>query len=161
LAPWGTAGATNESDIVLDPSASVPVTGLGTYTFSSSNLLADVLLWLTNSNANKGWLLVSHTEAAYTARQFGTREDTVNFPRLTIEFIAPAQPLLFPFKGDGVMQIVFDVQAGFPYTLEFLDSFSTNGWVTVTNFPPESDNSFIIFDAPTTNRQGYYRVRTP
>ena len=87
---WGAPGASNPSDAAA-ASASVAVAGLGTYTLgSSSPLVADVQGWLSNPANNNGWLLISDTEAPYTARHFATRESGANIATLTIGFTAPA-----------------------------------------------------------------------
>jgi glucose/arabinose dehydrogenase len=92
-APWGAPGAGDASDASPSASASVPVSGFGTYTFASTPaLVADVQAWLNNPADNHGWLLVSDTEAPFTARHFATREDAANAPVLTVGYSAPNAP---------------------------------------------------------------------
>ena len=87
---WGAPGANGAGDAAAS-SASVAVSGVGAYTFASTPaLVADVQGWLSNPADNNGWLLVSDTEAAYTARHFAARESGAGVATLTIGFSPPA-----------------------------------------------------------------------
>jgi hypothetical protein len=52
-ATWTNPGG----DFISGASASTPVTGLGTYTWSGAGLVADVTGWLANPSSNAGWAL--------------------------------------------------------------------------------------------------------
>jgi hypothetical protein len=92
LTLWNTPGG----DFVPTASASTFVSGLGTYTWTSLALAADVQSWLDNPASNTGWILISQSEGtAQTARRFGSREDPLNAPVLTIDFTVIPEP--FPF----------------------------------------------------------------
>ena len=80
---WTTEGG--EFSAII--SASQSVSGLGTYTWSSAQMLADVQSWLNNPSINFGWLLRGDESTSSTAKRFDTREST-SPPVLTIEYTA-------------------------------------------------------------------------
>lgn len=76
-------------DFNAEPRASQSVAGPGKYTWSSTpEMIADVLAWLENPQANFGWLLKGDETILLTARQFAARENENpdNRPTLTIEY---------------------------------------------------------------------------
>jgi len=86
---WNTSGG----DLVSTTSASTFVTGLGTYTWSSPQFLADLQWWAGNSSSNFGWILISEAEAInQSARRFGSREDPLNAPVLTLDYTVIPEP---------------------------------------------------------------------
>lgn len=86
---WNTPGG----DYVPSVSASTLVSGLGTYTWSSATLAADVQLWRDAPATNFGWILISQLEGTpQTARRFGSREDPPNAPVLTIDYTVVPEP---------------------------------------------------------------------
>jgi len=89
---WSVPGATAPADYVAAASASQYVIAEGSYSFSS-NLLADVQSWFTNSAANFGWFLISEDEGTFdTFQRFASREDAANAPRLIIDYTLPPRP---------------------------------------------------------------------
>jgi hypothetical protein len=66
-------------------SASQSVGGVGQYTWSSINMIADVQSWLDNPASNFGWLVLGDETATATTKRFDTREST-SPPVLTIEY---------------------------------------------------------------------------
>ncbi len=77
-------------DFNFSPSASTPIIGLGTYTWSSSLMLADVQGWVDDPLANFGWAALG-PNVDKTARRFNSRENSNAElrPKLTITFTPP------------------------------------------------------------------------
>ncbi len=94
--PWQIPGASGPMDSAGVASSSVFVSGLGNYTFPSTPaMVADVQAWVNDPTVSFGWLLVSEKETTpHTARHFATREDSVNSPRLVINFAPPSPPTI-------------------------------------------------------------------
>jgi len=79
---WTTQGG----DFLATVSASQSVGGVGQYTWSSAQMVADVQSWLDNPASNSGWLVLGDETAIATAKRFDTRE-SASPPILTIEFV--------------------------------------------------------------------------
>jgi len=96
---WTTQGG----DFSATVSASKMVGGVGQYTWSSAQMVADVQGWLDNPASNFGWLMLAGDESLFlTAKRFDTREST-NPPVLAITYTggtptptATASPTLKP-----------------------------------------------------------------
>ena len=73
-------------DFLATVSASQSVGGVGQYTWSSAQMVADVQSWLDNPASNFGWLVLGDESAIATAKRFDTRE-SASPPVLTIQFI--------------------------------------------------------------------------
>jgi len=85
---WATQGG----DFSATVSASQSVGPVGVYTWSSSQMVADVQSWLDRRTPNFGWLVLGDESAIATSKRFDTREST-NPPVLTIEYTAlPPRP---------------------------------------------------------------------
>src|SRR6266436_1832424 len=72
-------------DFSATVSASQSVGGIGQYTWSSAQMVADVQSWLDNAASNFGWLVLGDETAIGTAKRFDTRE-SASPPVLTIEY---------------------------------------------------------------------------
>jgi hypothetical protein len=83
---WTTEGG----DYSATVSASQSVGAVGVYTWSSSQTVADVQLWLDDPATNFGWLVLGDESDILTAKRFDTRE-SASPPVLTIQF-RPAGP---------------------------------------------------------------------
>jgi len=78
---------TNEGgDFSATVSASQSVGGIGQYTWTSAQMVADVQSWLDDPASNFGWLVLGDESAAATAKRFDTRE-SASPPVLTIQYI--------------------------------------------------------------------------
>ena len=88
---WTTQGG----DFSATVSASQSVGGVGQYTWSSAQMVADVQSWLDNAASNFGWLVLGDETAIATAKRFDTRE-SASPPMLTIEFIPGPRVLPTP-----------------------------------------------------------------
>jgi hypothetical protein len=78
---WTTQGG----DFSGTVSGSQSVGGVGVYTWSSLQMVADVQSWLDNPDSNFGWLVLGDEAEIATARRFDTRE-SASLPLLTIEY---------------------------------------------------------------------------
>src|SRR6266478_6941846 len=79
---------TNEGgDFSAIVSASQSVSVEGPYTWSSSQMVADVQDWLDNPATNFGWLVSGDESTSTTAKRFDTRE-SASPPLLTIQYTA-------------------------------------------------------------------------
>jgi hypothetical protein len=76
-------------DFAPGASASQSVGGVGSYSWTSAGLIADVQGWV-NGGPNFGWLVLGDESTNATAKRFSSREDSVNPPQLTIEYVVPA-----------------------------------------------------------------------
>ena len=65
---WVTRGG----DFNPTPSASINVANVGTYTWTSSELVADVQNWLNNSSSNFGWIILGNETSTHTAKRFAS-----------------------------------------------------------------------------------------
>jgi hypothetical protein len=87
---WATEGG----DFSGTVSASQSVGALGVYTWSSSQMRADVQAWLDDPATNFGWLVLGDESEILTAKRFDTRE-SASPPVLTIIY-RPAGPRPVP-----------------------------------------------------------------
>ena len=78
---WTTQGG----DFSAIVSASQSVGGIGQYTWSSAQMIADVQSWVNDPASNFGWLVLGDESTAATAKRFDTRE-SASQPVLTIEY---------------------------------------------------------------------------
>jgi hypothetical protein len=78
---WTTEGG----DFSATVSASQSVGTVGMYTWSSSQMVADVQSWLNDPATNFGWLVLGDESEIATAKRFDTRE-SASPPVLTIQF---------------------------------------------------------------------------
>lgn len=85
---WSTIGG----DFNATPSASLSVSGLGLYTWTSAQLASDVQAWLNSPASNFGWMLLGNESASVSAKRFDSRETTLDAdkPTLIVEFTPPA-----------------------------------------------------------------------
>lgn len=97
LLQWNTPGGDYESTV----SAATSVAGIADYTFgSTSEIVADVQLWLDEPDTNFGWILIGDESVASTAKRFDTKENGTasNHPVLTVNFVPP--PCCVGIRGD-------------------------------------------------------------
>jgi hypothetical protein len=87
---WNVPGG----DFVSSPSASASVAGMGSYSWSSELMAADVQGWLDDPAGNFGWIIVGNEALPGSAKAFSSREAPVGGPVLSIEFTPPG-------GGDG------------------------------------------------------------
>jgi hypothetical protein len=88
---WTTQGG----DFSATVSASQSVGGVGQYTWSSAQMVADVQSWVNNPASNFGWLVLGDETAIATAKRFDTRE-SASPPVLTIQYIPGSRVMPTP-----------------------------------------------------------------
>lgn len=165
--PWGSAGVEGTGDAAAIPSSSVFVSGTGRYDFAStSNLIADVQLWVDDPSTNFGWLLTSDAEdSLWTARHFAARETGTNAPTLVVEFTPPSgaiPPQLRELKlTTDEISFQFSAEAQRTYTVEFTSTLSPPSWQVLTNFTAPPANTNLQMSEPVAAGQRFYRIRTP
>ena len=81
---WTTEGGDFSATVSADQS----VGPVGVYTWSSSQMRADVQSWLDDPASNFGWLVLGDESEIATAKRFDTRE-SASPPVLTIQFRPP------------------------------------------------------------------------
>jgi hypothetical protein len=156
-APGG--AATNDYTPAVSSSQAVYDVGNSPYVFGSTpQFIADVQTWLDDPGANFGWILISEGEdTPFTARRFGSREDTNNAPLLTIEFIAPPR-LERPQISATNFTFQFTAEAGQPYAVEFAASLPAAPWLLLTNLPsPTIATNLTVRDLLSPPRR-FYRI---
>jgi hypothetical protein len=88
---WTTQGA----DFSANVSASQSVGVTGQYTWTSTQMVADVQSWLDNPASNFGWLVLGDETTAATVKRFDSRE-SASPPILTIQYIPGSRVLPTP-----------------------------------------------------------------
>lgn len=85
---WASAGG----DFLSTTSAITSVGNTAVYTWSSSQMVADVQFWLDNPSSNFGWLVRGNEAVKQTATRFGSRNhtDANKRPKLTVAYDPPA-----------------------------------------------------------------------
>ena len=84
---WNTQGG----DFSPTASASQMVGGIGQYSWSSAQMVADVQGWLDIPATNFGWLMLGDESVFLTAKRFDTRE-SANPPVLAITYVPSGSP---------------------------------------------------------------------
>ncbi len=105
-ANWAAPGGQAGTDFVAASSAGQTVYSVANspYFFTSSQLAADVQLWLGNPGTNFGWMLLANDENPnFTARRFGSREDAINAPQLIVQYSAVPEPSAMALLAGGVL----------------------------------------------------------
>jgi hypothetical protein len=88
---WTTQGG----DFSVTVSASQSVGDVGQYTWSSTQMVADVQSWLDDPASNFGWLVLGDETTTATAKRFDTRESATP-PMLMIQYTSGPRPLPTP-----------------------------------------------------------------
>jgi hypothetical protein len=96
--PPGTLWSTAGGDFAPTASGSQSVGDIGAYSWSSTQMVADVQGWLDTPTGNFGWLLKGNEAASQTAKRFDSREHptVANRPTLTVEYTPAADPTPTP-----------------------------------------------------------------
>jgi len=162
---WTLPGAAPTNDFVTQISSGVTVFGVdqSPYTIPSTpEMVADLQLWLDETQTNFGWLLLCAQEAtAFTARRFGTREDPFNAPRLELDFeIVPV--IDSASKTGNEFALSFLAQADRLYTVEFCDNPRTNAWRPLAYvWTPNEAKHFTVTATADAPWRFYRLVTTP
>lgn len=158
---WSSPGGGATNDYFHTASTANTIYTPQDYPFpSTSGLVADVQLWLDQPATNFGWIIVCANEAAlYTARRFGSREDPVNTPLLTIDYL-PFQ-IKNPAATNNQFRFNFTQFAGRPVEVQHRAAVNTGSWQTLAQFPaPAADTNVVVTDS-ISQTQRFYRLMTP
>ena len=156
---WNSPGASSSADVLPTVSSTTFISGGGPFVFSG--LLADVQFWLDHPQQNFGWILMTESESVpYTARRFGSREDALNTPTLTLGYVARPRITQSQVVGNK-FTLSFIAQAGQGYLVQARNSLSSGNWGTLTNVPPPSSTQTIVVNAPIAGTQRFYRIVLP
>lgn len=85
---WASAGG----DFDAAASATTAVDIVGSYQWTSPNLVDDVQNWLSGNVTNFGWIIIGDETAASTSKRFNSRTNASNTPTLTIDFTTVPEP---------------------------------------------------------------------
>jgi hypothetical protein len=134
-------------------------TGQSPYRFESTpELVADVQGWVNNPQFNYGWMLLCDDEATlFTARRFGSREDSNAPPRLEIEYLVPPY-IASANRAGNQFNFNFTTWPGQSYAVEFRDSFSASAWQTLTNVGLATNAAQVVIVDAVAAPQRFYRV---
>lgn len=162
---WTQAGGAAGTDFVATASAQNTIYGINDspYDFGSTPaLIADVQAWVDQPSGNFGWMLACLSEDnAFTARRFGSREDSLHPPLLRIEFVPPPSLISPALSGENfTFQLVSRPREG--GSVEFKNDFADGGaWTTLTNLPPTPAETHYTIADPITNAHRFYRLKIP
>lgn len=160
---WTSPGASATNDYVPATSSSQTIYGLidSPYAFNSSALtVLDVQFWLDNPQSNFGWILVCNGEdVGFTARRFGSREDTNNTPQLLIDY-DPPPPLIDRVQASGnQLNLFFTAASNQTYVVESRADVVSGNWQTLANVGPFPDTTRVLVVDPISQPRRFYRVR--
>ena len=92
---WELGGASGASDARPEVSGSTGSGGQNLAFPSTAGLVADVQHWLLAPSLNHGWRLSNDRESTpRTARRLASREHSSSAPKLSIQYVLPAPPML-------------------------------------------------------------------
>lgn len=163
---WTEPGGKIGADFSTAVSASVALSGVGTYPVgSTTDLVGDVQAWLDQPAQNHGWVLLSTDEAtAGTAKRLASREEPANAPTLVLEYTPPGAPPRIDsitLVGDEV-RLGVHVEAGKFCAMQYLEALPGSNWMTlstvVSKFWP---TNWVATDTRLTipeGRRRFYRL---
>jgi hypothetical protein len=161
---WTAPGADATNDYAVTVSSSQTIYGVGDspYTFASTTqMVADVQLWLDNPQSNFGWMLITEDESlAFSARRFASREDTNRAPQLIVGYVVTPR-IDRVERNENQSQLFFTAEAGQTYAVQSTD-FLTPAitWSTLTNISALSETTNLVFTDFTSVGQRFYRLLT-
>ena len=143
--PWNTPGG----DFNSSPSATVNIDQEEFYTFSSTELLADIQAWVDDPNMNFGWILISENENSGSAVRFGSRENPGAGirPQLMVTFVTPNNsPVVndqtFSISENSINNTIVDTVDASDPEMDML-SFSISGGNTDDAFAIDQSSGII------------------
>lgn len=91
---FGTSAWTQPGgDFVADPSATITVSGTGTYTWGlNGELLDDVQFWSDNPAQNYGWAIIGSEADSRSAKRFDSRTSLIEATRPTLKLMYSPEP---------------------------------------------------------------------
>ena len=162
---WSVPGGGAGTDFVASASSRATIYAMddSPYSFNSSPVLvADVASWVDRPGDNYGWILICQTESAdFTARRFGSRENSVGPPFLRVEFLPPPLIESTALAGDQ-FAFQFTARAGLSYIVEFKNDLATAGsWLELTNVPAGTADTVQTIVNKLNSSRRVYRLRIP
>ncbi|MCE9613595.1 MAG: PQQ-dependent sugar dehydrogenase [Lentisphaerae bacterium] len=164
---WDTAGG----DFASAVTASQTVNAMGTYAWTSSQLVADVKSWLAQPNANAGWLLIGDEINARSVAGYASRENAslASRPTLIVDFTVPP-PLAVTAIDAGSTNVTlrWASRPGESYDLQVANSLGTTDAfrVAVAHIPASPDGTNVFTDPPLLagprlpgNTPLFYRIK--
>ncbi len=98
---WTNAGGDFSSTI----SATTSITGVGPFTWTSAQMVADVQAWVDNPSLNFGWIVRDAETVVRQAARFASRENPNSQlrPTLTVTFTPIPEPTALVLAGFGMI----------------------------------------------------------
>ena len=180
---WNSEGG----DFEVGPSATANV-GVGTTSWTSAELAADVQEWLDNPGSNFGWILIG-PENTHSVKHFHSREATNmdDRPMLTVEFTAVGfvdpfegvnleggflfsewygiyNPIFFPwvFHVNHGWQFVFPIEVGEVFLFDLICQdfwWTTSAFLSLTLYSIDL-NDFIFYFRDTASPRQFVNLST-
>ena len=165
---WDSPGGEAGIDYETTPSA-IAVMAPPSLEFSSSEMVADVQMWLNSPSTNFGWMVaIADEDTTQTASHLGTRADPDTAPKLSITYTVPSPPAsatpptMFNVALAGNnFRFTFNAQSNRTYAVEFRDSLTTTNWSVLANLPAQPTDTTLHFTNAVSVAERYFRVRTP
>lgn len=130
---WTSAGG----DFSGTLSAATIVSGTGSYSWTSAQMVSDVQAWLDNPSLNFGWIVLGNEAQIETSKRFDSRETTSlgNRPALAITFTTTG-PTLTPTFTPTITPTPTRTPTPFPFA-------------TPLSFPPSTTSSNVAISIQT------------
>lgn len=130
-------------------------------TFASNpQMIADVQNWLAQPTNNFGWMLLTQIEGTnFTARRFGSRENTNRAPILEVSYFIPRINQITAVSNS--LELRFVAEANQTYTVEYRNALNQNPWQTLTNVPALTESTNRVAKDSLSNTQRFYRLALP
>jgi hypothetical protein len=154
---WTSAG----SDYSTEPSADAFTVGVGTYTFNTAELVADIQTWLDHPSSNFGWMVKGGE--SYGASQFDSRENstTENRPTLEVGFEPLPPTLNLRRMANADMKCSWESILGAVYQLEYAVNLKgSQSWVSLGTYTA-SNLAASVTDTNHAPAHRIYRVVRP
>jgi hypothetical protein len=159
---WGIPGGQSGVDYSTNSSGEEFFYGIERspyYIQPHTQMTADIQSWLNQPSNNFGWMLLSQSEELnFSARRFGSSEDTNRAPILTVEYFVPRINQITVVSNS--VELTFVAEAEQSYVVEYRD-FSGGDWVALTNFSAVSEQTNCMVKDSLSNTQRFYRLSVP
>ncbi len=154
---WSVPGAAAPDDYSPTIESTQFIDSFGWYQFD--HLAASVKFWQEHPSDNHGWILISGSEdVPRSARRFAPRESGAEYPVLQLDYVP--MPHIDRFElSNGFVELTFDQLARNAYAIEGTADPSPDGWMTLTNLPPQAVSGAISVRLKATSISSFYRVK--
>jgi hypothetical protein len=162
---WGAGGGKADDDFLSAPSAIAAIDiAPTTNDFSSSGMVADVQLWVSDPDTNFGWMVIAVDGQLGSGKILGSRESLAAQPYLTVDYTLPSAPGAAMIQNVGLIEnqfiFSFNGESNHTYAVEFRDSFSSGSWDPLTNIPVLPADTTLYITNAISSGQRYFRIRT-